>query len=103
MTALQQRARALETQYVLEQERQFKADARRAKMIGRWAGYTMGIDDVEAYAQTIAATQLVEPHRLLERLNRDFVTAGISIRPTELASRMEHYLERAAAELSAQA
>ncbi|MBO3758978.1 ATPase inhibitor subunit zeta [Ciceribacter sp. L1K22] len=99
MTALNERARALETQFARQQELRFKADARGAAMIGRWAGYVMGIDDVEAYARSLATTQIVEPHRLLDRIRQDFANARVPVQEAEIASRMHQYLEQAADEL----
>ncbi|MCL6705406.1 DUF1476 domain-containing protein [Pseudomonas sp. R2.Fl] len=101
MTALKDRAYALETQFARQQELRFKADARRATKMGRWAAYVMGIDDVEAYAKALTATQIVEPHRLLERLHRDFANAGVAVSDADIASRMEDYLEQASEELYA--
>jgi Uncharacterized conserved protein len=101
MTALNDRARALENQFAHQEELRFKADARRAAKIARWAGYLMGIDDVEAYAKALTTVQIVEPHKLLERLHNDFANAGVTVSDADIASRMEEYLEEAAEELRA--
>lgn len=101
MTGLNDRARALEGQFAHQEELRFKADARRAAKIGRWAGYVMGIDDVEAYAKALTAIQIVEPHKLLERLHRDFANAGVAVSDADIASRMEEYFEQASEELRA--
>ena len=60
MTALKKRAQALENQFAHQAEIQFKARVRGSKMLGRWAAYTMGLDDVEAYARTVAVKQVIE-------------------------------------------
>lgn len=99
MTALKKRAQALENQFARQAEVEFKARVRGSKMIGRWAGYAMGLDDVEAYARTVAAKQVVEPHRLLEQLRQDFSQAGVEVSPADIDSRMHHFIEQAAAEI----
>lgn len=99
MTAFRQRAQALEHQFARQAELDFKADARRNTMIGRWAAYTMGLDDVEAYARTLTVRQIVEPHRLLDVLRQDFNTAGIKVSDADIDRRMTQFFDEATAEL----
>lgn len=101
MTALKKRAQALENQFARQAEVEFKAKVRGSKMIGRWAAYTMGLDDVEAYARTFAVKQVVEPHRLLEQLRQDFVKAGVDVSVTDIDSRMHDFIEQATEEIYA--
>lgn len=101
MTALKKRAQALENQFARQAEVEFKAKVRGSKMIGRWAAYTMGLDDVEAYAQTMAVKQVVEPHRLLEQLRQDFSNAGVAVSQADIDGRMHDFIERAAEEIYA--
>ncbi|MDQ0419629.1 DUF1476 family protein [Rhizobium sp. CRIBSB] len=101
MTALKKRAQALENQFARQAEVEFKAKVRGSKMIGRWAAYTMGLDDVEAYARTVAIKQVVEPHRLLELLRQDFSTAGVEVSQADIDSRMHDFVEQATAEIYA--
>ena len=99
MTALRERAQALETQFARQAELQFKVDARVNRMAGRWAGYTMGLDDVEAYAQTLTIRQVVEPHRLLDLLRQDFCKAGVKVSDADIDRRIHVLSEQASAEL----
>lgn len=99
MNNLQQRARAFEDQYAHQQEMLFKAEVRRNVMIGKWAAEAMGRADGEAYARELALTQVNEPHRLLERLRRDFEAAGVEVKESEIQTRMLDMLHRAADEL----
>jgi hypothetical protein len=101
MSALKKRAQALENQFARQAEIEFKARVRGSKMVGRWAAYTMGLDDVEAYARTVAVNQVVEPHRLLELLRKDLSTAGVTVSDADLDSRIHHFIEQAADELYA--
>jgi hypothetical protein len=99
MTALAKRAQALENQFARQAEIQFKARVRGSKMVGRWAAYTMGLDDVEAYARTVAVRQVVEPHRLLELLREDFCQAGIAVSDADIDTRIHNFIEQAADEI----
>jgi hypothetical protein len=101
MTALKKRALALENQFARQAEVEFKAKVRGSKMIGRWAAYTMGLDDVEAYARTVAVKQVVEPHRLLELLSQDFSTAGVEVSQADINSRIHAFTEQAAQDIYA--
>lgn len=101
MPALKKRAQALENQFARQAEIQFKAQVRGSKMIGRWAAYAMGLDDVEAYARTVAVKQVVEPHRLLEQLRQDFSKAGVEVSEADIDSRMHHFIEQATEEIYA--
>jgi hypothetical protein len=101
MTALKKRAQALENQYAHQAEIQFKARVRGSKMAGRWAAYTMGLDDVEAYARTVAVSEVVEPHRLLEQLRQDFCQAGVLVSDADIDSRIHQFIEQATDEIYA--
>ena len=99
MTALKERAQAMETQFARQADLQFKVSARVNRMAGRWAGYTMGLDDVEAYAQTLATRQVVEPHRLLDLFRQDFCKAGVKVSDADIDRRIHVLSEQASAEL----
>lgn len=101
MTALKKRAQALENQFARQAEVEFKAKVRGSKMIGRWAAYAMGVDDVEAYARTVATKQVVEPHRLLELLRQDFSKAGIDVSQADIDTRMHDFIKHATQEIYA--
>lgn len=99
MTALRKRAHAHETQFARQAEQAFRAKILCGTMIGRWAGYRMGIDDVETYAKNIAMQQVVEPHRLLDLLRRDFSVAGMDVSEAEIDRQMHTFLDRASDEI----
>jgi hypothetical protein len=61
----------------------------------------MGLDDVEAYARTVAVKQVVEPHRLLEQLRQDFSSAGVAVSDADIDSRIHQFIEQATDEIFA--
>lgn len=84
MTTFDEREKAFEQKYEHDQELQFKARARRNKLLGLWAAGLMGKTGAEAesYAREIVTVD-VEKHGhddVVERLVRDLAAAG---RPTD--------------------
>ena len=84
MTTFDEREKAFELKYEHDQELQFKATARRNKLLGLWAAGLMGKtgDDAESYAREIVVADLEKPghHDVVDRLVRDLAAAG---KPTE--------------------
>lgn len=95
MSPLKKRALAHEVQFAKQAEQQFKAKALCGRMIGRWAAYKIGVDDVETYAQNIAMSQVVEPHRLLDMIKRDFCAAKVEVSDAELSTRLQDFMHEA--------
>ena len=62
MSTFDDRERAEEARYALDQETQFKVMARRNKLLGMWAADLMGLtgSDAEAYAKTVVLSDLEE-------------------------------------------
>lgn len=63
MTTFKDREQAFEAKYAHDEEMQFKANARRNKMLGLWAAELMGLPDkdAKAYAKTVVKADLQEP------------------------------------------
>lgn len=84
MTTFDQRERAFEKKFEHDQELQFKANARRNKMLGLWAAGLMGKTgaDAEAYAKEVVVADMEKPghHDVVEKLVKDLAAAG---KPTE--------------------
>jgi len=62
MTTFDEREHAFENKYAHDEEMQFKANARRNKMLGLWAADLMGMtgSDAKAYAKTVVLADLQE-------------------------------------------
>ncbi|MBL6612988.1 MAG: DUF1476 domain-containing protein [Reyranella sp.] len=84
MTTFDEREKAFEKKFEHDQELQFKANARRNKMLGLWAAGLMGKTgaDAEAYAKELVVADMEKPghHDVVERLVKDLAAAG---KPTE--------------------
>ena len=84
MTTFDERERAFEKKFEHDQELQFKANARRNKMLGLWAAGLMGKSGAaaEEYAKEVVVADLEKPghHDVVEKLVKDLAAAG---KPTE--------------------
>lgn len=63
MTTFDERERAFENKFAHDAEMQFRAEARRNKLLGLWAAELMGKtgDDAENYAKEIVKADLSKP------------------------------------------
>jgi hypothetical protein len=84
MTTFEDRERAQENKFSHDMELQFKARARKNKMLGLWAAGLMGKSgaDAEAYSHTIVMADFEKPgdHDVVHTLMHDLAAAG---KPTE--------------------
>lgn len=62
MATFEERENAFESKYAHDAEMQFKAEARRNKLLGQWAAELLGKsgDDVAAYAKEVIASDFEE-------------------------------------------
>jgi hypothetical protein len=60
--SMEDREKGFERKFAHDEELQFKATARRAKLLGLWAAELMGLSgaDAEAYAKTVVVADLEE-------------------------------------------
>lgn len=63
MSTLDDRENAFENKFAHDAEMQFKAEARRNKLLGQWAAELLGKtgDDAAAYAKKVIMSDLEEP------------------------------------------
>lgn len=78
MTTFDERENAFEAKFALDSELQFKAEARRNKLIGLWAADLLGIEGEKAkdYALDVIRSDFEEPgdDNVLRKLTADFET-----------------------------
>ncbi|MEH6744065.1 DUF1476 domain-containing protein [Hyphomonas sp.] len=96
MSTFDDRERAEEARYALNQETQFKVMARRNKLLGLWAADLMGLtgSDAEAYAKTVVLSDLEEPgdEDVFRKVRNDFDTAGIDRTDARIREQMAELL-----------
>ena len=81
MSGMSDREKAFENKFAHDQELRFKAEARRNKLLGLWAGGLLGKADLDAYAREVVASDFEEAgdEDVIRKLVGDMTSAGIDI------------------------
>ena len=99
MTTFNDRENAFENLYAHDAEMQFKAEARRNKLLGIWAAELMGItgDAAAAYAKTVVIADLEEAgdEDVIRKVATDFADKGVAVSDAELRRQMQECLTEA--------
>jgi hypothetical protein len=92
MTTFNDRERAEEARYSLDQEALFKASARRNKLLGLWAADLLGLsgDAAADYARSVVIADLEEPgdDDVIRKVLADFDTKGIAKTREDIVSQL---------------
>jgi hypothetical protein len=103
MTFDDDRKRAFERKFALDQELAFKVAARRNALLGRWAAARIGLHDVaaEAYVATLIENDIVhiDPQAVVRRVLDDLLARGTPISREELDAVVTRLTARARAEI----
>lgn len=82
MTTFDKREKAFESEFANNQELRFKVEAKRDKIVGRWAAEKLGKTgaDAEAYAKSIIKADLEEPgdEDVFKKLRADLPKGDVS-------------------------
>jgi len=99
MTSFNDREKAFEDKYAHDQELEFKAAARRNKLLGLWAAGLMGLsgDDAEAYAKEVVKADFEEAgdEDVFRKVRGDFDAKGVTVDDHELRHQMSTLLDEA--------
>ena len=96
MSQFDDRKRASETKYQLDQELEFKAQARRAKLVGLWAAGLMGLADEAAadYAKSVVVADFDKPgdDDVLQKVLGDLTAKGVAVTDRDVRKQMDALL-----------
>lgn len=105
MTSMQDREKAFEAKFALDEELRFKAEARRAKLVGLWAAGLLGKTgaDAEEYGKSVVITDLEQAGHedIVRRIKADFDAAGVARSEDEIRVQMIELLAIAIAQVEA--
>lgn len=105
MSQFDDRQRAEETKYQLDQELEFKAQARRAKLVGLWAAQHMGLsgDAAQDYAKSVVVADLEEAgaEDLFRKIRRDLDMHAVQLSDHQIRTKMDEALAEARAQIKA--
>ena len=103
MTTFDDRENAFENLYAHDAEMQFKAEARRNKLLGLWAAEKMGMagDAADAYAKTVVIADLEEAgdEDVFRKVAADLAEKGVTVSDADLRSQMTGLLSEAKSQI----
>jgi len=105
MSTFDKREETFEKTFVHEEELQFRAEARRNKLLGLWAAEKLGKTPEQAriYANELVAAETAAnaSQIVLERVLKDFQAAGVDQSEHQVRRMMDELLATATAEIKA--
>ena len=94
--AFAEREKGFEAKFKLDQEQEFRAQARRNRLFGLWAAERLGKTGPEAdsYAKTVVAADFKKPGHddVIEKVAADLKEAGKAIPEAELRAQYDRTL-----------
>ena len=105
MTTFDDREKAYEKKFAMDQDLRFKAESRRNTMLAEWAAAKLGMtgSDVQEYAKAVRKADLEEKgdEDVLRKLKKDFADKGIAIGDAEIRAKLGEFLAQAVAQVQA--
>ena len=93
MTTFNDREKGFESKFALDQEQEFKAMARRNKLLGLWAAEKMELsaDSAEEYAKAVVRADFEQPgdEDVFRKVAGDFKASGLTVSEGEIRSKMD--------------
>jgi hypothetical protein len=99
MTTFDNRERGFENKFALDQEQEFKAGARRNRLLGEWAAGLMGLQEphIVEYAKAVVKSDFELPgdEDVLRKVFEDLKGSGVEIREADVRMKMDELLAQA--------
>jgi hypothetical protein len=94
MRSLTDREKGFEARFSEEESQEFRATARRNRMLGEWAAGLMGLENVDEYAQAIVKSEVDQPddEDVLRKVSQDLTGSGLTVSQGEIRARMDEFL-----------
>ena len=106
MNTFDKRQEGFERKFAHDEELQFKAAARRNKLLGLWAADLMGMsgDEADAYAKEVIKADFEEAgdDDVFRKVRADFDAKGVDQSDHQLRRRMDELLEEAAEQIQSE-
>ena len=104
MTTFDERERSFEKKFAIDQERKFKAAARRTTLLGEWAAAKLGLSGAAA-GDYVKALHKVEVEgkggdAVLKQVSRDLTDKGVAVSTAELDAVMRALTAKVEAQLA---
>ncbi len=103
MTTFDERERAFEKKFALDQDLKFRAESRRNKLLAEWAGAKLGITGpaLEDYLKAVRKADLAQKgdDDVFQKVRKDFADKGLSVADSEIRKAMHDFLAQAVAQI----
>jgi hypothetical protein len=101
MGAFDDRERGFERKFANDQEQEFRAAARRNRMLGEWAAGLMGLENVDDYARAMVKSHLEHPGEedVLRKIKQDLAGSGKNVSESEIRAKMDEFLALARSQI----
>ena len=103
MSAFEKRGEGFEKKFALDAELQFKAEARRNRLLGLWAAEKLGKTgpEAEAYAKSLIAADLQEAgdQDVFNQVRADFDKAGVTSSDHQIRRTMDEFMAEAISQI----
>jgi hypothetical protein len=103
MTTFDKREQGFEKKFALDEEKKFKAEARRNKALGMWAAEKLGITGpaADAYAKEVIVADFDQPGDgdVFNKVKADFAAKNVSVSDIELRRKMDELMGAAVADV----
>ena len=96
MSSFDERQKGFEKKFEKDQELQFKAQARRNRLLGLWAAELMGLKggDADAYAKEVVKEDFVKPGEedVFDKIMKDLKAKGVTQSDHQVRRKMDELL-----------
>ena len=94
MTTFNDREKGFERKFALDEENEFKAGARRNRLLGEWAAGLMGLENADDYAKALVKSDFEQPgdEDVLRKVFGDLKSAGVDINEGAVRRKMDELL-----------
>ncbi|MEM7524691.1 MAG: DUF1476 domain-containing protein [Pseudomonadota bacterium] len=105
MTSFDDREQAFEKKFAHDADMQFKAAARRNKLLGLWLAPKLGKDDADAYAKSVVVADLEEEgdEDVMRKVMADVADSGASVTEAEIREKLAELGVEAKAQVMSEA
>lgn len=107
MTTFDEREKAFEKKFAMDQDLKFRSESRRNKMIAEWAAAKLGLSGpaVEDYIKAVRKADLEEKgdDDVFRKIRKDFDEKGVSATDVEIRDAMFEYLGDAVTQIQSEA
>ncbi|WP_172123555.1 MULTISPECIES: DUF1476 domain-containing protein [unclassified Devosia] len=106
MSGFEDRRRGEETKFAFDAEKQFKAEARRNKLLGIWAAELMSLpaDEAKSYAAEVVAADFAEAgdEDVFRKVSGDLKAKGLNIGEDVIRQKMVQLKQTASEQIAAE-